>query len=160
MLTISINYILKLTRIVFFIGLVGIALNRKNILIIMSIELLLLAIANFLLIDLLVLLGFINFICSNASNKNFLQETSFFFTPNSWQKSIETISEITPQLISDIISIHKEKYFPRICLFLLNCILFSNLIGLVPYSFTAISHLIMTFILLFSVFIGVNIIVF
>jgi NADH-quinone oxidoreductase subunit K len=45
MLTISINYILKLTCIVFFIGLVGIVLNRKNILIIiMSIELLLLAV--------------------------------------------------------------------------------------------------------------------
>ena len=45
MLSVSINYILSLTSIVFFIGLVGIVLNRKNILIIiMSIELLLLAI--------------------------------------------------------------------------------------------------------------------
>ena len=45
MLTISINYFLNLTCIVFFIGLVGIVLNRKNILIIiMSIELLLLAV--------------------------------------------------------------------------------------------------------------------
>ena len=45
MLSISINYILSLTSIVFFIGLIGIVLNRKNILIIiMSIELLLLAI--------------------------------------------------------------------------------------------------------------------
>ena len=45
MLTININYILKLTCIVFFIGLIGIILNRKNILIIiMSIELLLLAV--------------------------------------------------------------------------------------------------------------------
>lgn len=45
MLFVSINYILKLTCIVFSIGLVGIFLNRKNILIIiMSIELLLLAV--------------------------------------------------------------------------------------------------------------------
>jgi NADH-quinone oxidoreductase subunit K len=45
MLTININYILSLTSIVFFIGLIGIVLNRKNILIIiMSIELLLLAV--------------------------------------------------------------------------------------------------------------------
>jgi len=45
MLTISINYILSITSIVFFIGLLGIVLNRKNILIIiMSIELLLLAV--------------------------------------------------------------------------------------------------------------------
>jgi NADH-quinone oxidoreductase subunit K len=45
MLTININFILNLTCIVFFIGLLGIILNRKNILItIMSIELLLLAV--------------------------------------------------------------------------------------------------------------------
>ena len=45
MINININYILNLTSIVFFIGLVGIVLNRKNILIIlMSIELLLLAV--------------------------------------------------------------------------------------------------------------------
>jgi NADH-quinone oxidoreductase subunit K len=45
MLNVSINYVLSLTSIVFFIGLLGIVLNRKNILIIiMSIEILLLAI--------------------------------------------------------------------------------------------------------------------
>ena len=43
--TISINYILIVTSIVFFIGLLGIVLNRKNVLIIiMSIELLLLSV--------------------------------------------------------------------------------------------------------------------
>jgi NADH-quinone oxidoreductase subunit K len=42
---VSINYVLKINCLVFFIGLIGIALNRKNILIIlMSIELLLLAV--------------------------------------------------------------------------------------------------------------------
>jgi len=45
MLTVGINYLLNVTLIVFFIGLMGIVLNRKNILItIMSIELLLLAV--------------------------------------------------------------------------------------------------------------------
>jgi NADH-quinone oxidoreductase subunit K len=45
MLNVSINYLLSLTSIVFFIGLLGIVLNRKNILIIiMSIEILLLAV--------------------------------------------------------------------------------------------------------------------
>jgi NADH-quinone oxidoreductase subunit K len=43
--TVSINYILIVTSTVFFIGLLGIVLNRKNILIIiMSIELLLLSV--------------------------------------------------------------------------------------------------------------------
>jgi NADH-quinone oxidoreductase subunit K len=43
--TVSIHYVLIITSIVFFIGLLGIVLNRKNILItIMSIELLLLSV--------------------------------------------------------------------------------------------------------------------
>lgn len=45
MVTVSINYVLSLTAIVFFIGLFGVILNRKNILtILMSIELLLLGV--------------------------------------------------------------------------------------------------------------------
>jgi NADH-quinone oxidoreductase subunit K len=45
MVTIRINYILSMTAIVFFIGLFGVILNRKNILtILMSIELLLLGV--------------------------------------------------------------------------------------------------------------------
>jgi F-type H+-transporting ATPase subunit a len=88
-----------------------------------------------------------------------LQETSFYLSPNAWQKGIESISDITTQLISDIISTDNEKYFPLISV-LFNFILFSNLIGLIPYSFTATSHLIVTFTLSFSVFIGINIITF
>jgi len=43
--TVNINYVLIVTSTVFFIGLIGIVLNRKNILIIiMSIELLLLSV--------------------------------------------------------------------------------------------------------------------
>ena len=43
--TININFILNLTSILFFIGLLGVVLNRKNILtILMSIEILLLAV--------------------------------------------------------------------------------------------------------------------
>jgi NADH-quinone oxidoreductase subunit K len=45
MSVININYTLQLNCLIFFIGLIGIALNRKNILItLMSIELLLLAV--------------------------------------------------------------------------------------------------------------------
>ena len=53
MLTFNVDYILNLTSIIFFIGLIGIVLNRKNILIIiMSIELLLLAVnLNFAMIS-------------------------------------------------------------------------------------------------------------
>ena len=50
-----------------------------------------------------------------------------------------------------------QKYFPFISV-LFTFILFSNLIGLVPYSFTITSHLIVTFALSFPIFIGVMLI--
>jgi F0F1-type ATP synthase membrane subunit a len=68
--------------------------------------------------------------------------------PKFLAKGIESISEITAQLISDIIATDNEKYFPIISV-LFNFILFSNLME-IPYSFTATSHLIITFII-FSV---------
>ena len=114
---------------------------------------------NFLLINLLALLSFISFIYYNASHSNDPQEVSLFFSPNSWQKAMESISDIIAQLISDIISVDNERYFPVISV-LFNFILFSNLIGLLPYSFTTTSHLIVTFSLSFSIFIGINIITF
>ena len=117
------------------------------------------SITNFLLINLLALLSFISFIYYNSSNKNYLQETSYYFSPNAWQKVIESVSELSAQLVSDTITTDNEKYFPFISV-LFNFILFSNLIGLVPYSFTATSHLIVTFTLSFSIFIGINIITF
>ena len=117
------------------------------------------SITNFLLINLLALTSFVGFIYYNSSQKNYLQEPSFYFSPNSWQKGIESVSEITAQLIFAIILTNNEKYFPIISV-LFNFILFSNLIGLIPYSFTATSHLIVTFTLSFSVFIGINLITF
>lgn len=117
------------------------------------------SITNFFIINLLSLLSFSAFIYFNSSHENYLQEKSFYFSPNAWQKSIEFVSEMTTQLISDIISTNNEKYFPLISI-LFNFILFSNLIGLIPYSFTSTSHLIVTFTLSFSVFIGINLITF
>ena len=117
------------------------------------------SITNFLLINLLALLSFVGFIYFNGSHQNYLQETSSYFSPNSWQKTMESVSELSAQLVSDTILTDSEKYFPFISV-LFNFILSSNLTGLVPYSFTATSHLIVTFTLSFSVFIGINIITF
>ena len=125
------------------------------------------SITNFLLINLLTLLSFVSFIYFNGAQKeavlaenNYLQKTSFFYIiANSWQKIIESLFEIVSQLISDIIYKNNEKYFPIVSV-LFNFILFSNLIGLIPYSFTATSHLIVTFTLSFGVFIAINIITF
>ena len=113
------------------------------------------SITNFLLINIIALTTIFSIIYLNNSYSNF----SFYFTANPCQKIIESITELTAQLISDIITVDNEKYFPIISV-IFNFILFNNLIGLVPYSFTATSHLIITFTLSFSIFIGINIITF
>lgn len=70
---------------------------------------------------------------------------------------VETLYEFTSQLLFDNINKDGEKYFPFISV-VFTFVLFSNLIGLIPYSFTATSHLIVTFSLSLSIFIGINII--
>lgn len=117
------------------------------------------SITNFFLINLLTLLIFKSFIYFNSSTQNYLQESSPYFSSNPWQKFIESISEITTQIMVDLIPAYSERYFPVISV-LFNFILFSNLIGLIPYSFTTTSHLFITFTLSFSVFIGINIVTF
>lgn len=117
------------------------------------------SITNFLLINILALTFFLSIIYYNSSHQNYLQETSPFFASNPWQKIVESISEITTQIMTDLIPNQSEKYFPIISV-LFNFILFSNLIGLIPYSFTTTSHLFITFTLSFSVFFGINIVTF
>lgn len=117
------------------------------------------SITNFFLINILVLVFMTSMVYYNSCYDVDLSDNSFFFNPSSWQKSFESVSETTAQLISDIISFENERYFPIVSI-LFNFILFSNLIGLIPYSFTATSHLIVTFILSLSIFLGLNIITF
>ena len=111
-----------------------------------------LALVNFLVLEIFAAMVFIF-----SSNANYLNETSFFFIPNTWQVFIEALYETSAQLLFDNINAEGEKYFPFISV-IFTFVLFSNLIGLVPYSFTTTSHLIVTFTLSLSIFIGLNII--
>jgi ATP synthase subunit 6 len=115
------------------------------------------SITNFLFMNVIVIVSIVSIIYFNSSYNNYLKEASFYFIANSWQKILELVIEISAQLISDTITKDNEKFFPIISV-LFNFILFSNLLGLVPYTFTATSHLFVTFTLSFSVFIGINII--
>jgi len=119
------------------------------------------SITNFLLINLLALLVFSALIYFNNSSiqADCPQDSAVFFNPNAWQKTIEGISEASAQLISDIITADNEKYVPMIFV-VFNFILLSNLIGLIPYTFTATSHVIVTFTLSFSIFIGITLMTF
>jgi len=111
-----------------------------------------LMISNFIMISFFAVLVFF---CS--SKLNYFNELNFFYIPNSWQIIIETIYETVAQLLFDNINKEGEKYFAFIAV-LFSFILFSNLIGLVPYNFTVTSHLIVTFTISFSVFIGITIV--
>ena len=73
-----------------------------------------------------------------------------FFSVKCMAKGIESVSEITTQLISGIIVTDNEKYVPFISTHF-NFILFSNLIGLNTLQFySATSRIIVTFTLFIS----------
>ena len=70
---------------------------------------------------------------------------------------VETLYELALSVLFESVNKEAEKYFPFIAV-IFTFILFTNLIGLVPYSFTAASQIIVTCSLSFSIFIGINII--
>jgi ATP synthase subunit 6 len=117
------------------------------------------SLTNLLLINLITLFSYYAIILVNSSLIHKLQEISSYVISNTWQKLINGVSELASQLIADTISDQSNKHLPLIFL-LFHFILLSNLMGLLPYSFTTTSHLIITFSLSFTVFVGVNFITF
>ena len=115
------------------------------------------SITNLVLINVIVLILYSAIVSSFSSKTLYLKETTFYFIPNNWQILLETVYDVVSQLLFDNINSEGEKYFPFISV-LFTFILFSNLVGLIPYSFTVTSHLIVTFSLSLSIFIGINII--
>nr|WAX04129.1 ATP synthase F1 subunit 6 [Polysiphonia sp.] len=85
---------------------------------------------------------------------------SFFKTrliPNYWQLFFEEFYFLTSNIVAENLNRKGEIYFPFI--FSLHLfLLFSNLLGMVPYSFAVTSHIAFTFGLSLSIFIGINII--
>jgi ATP synthase subunit 6 len=115
------------------------------------------SVTNFLIITILTLSFFISIVYCFSLKQNKTSQTVFFVIPNSWQVCVETLYDVVSQLLFDNVNVEGEKYFPYISMIFI-FIVFNNLIGLIPYSFTITSHLIVTFTLSFSIFIGINII--
>merc|ERR1711862_1045744 len=84
-------------------------------------------------------------------------DQTFYVIPNNWQVLLEMIFDMISQLLFDNLNKKGEIYFPFILTIFL-FIMLSNLVGLIPYSFTITSHIIITFTLSLTIFIGVNII--
>mgnify|MGYP001197581852 FL=1 len=76
--------------------------------------------------------------------------------PGRWQSMAEMSYEFVSNLLRDTVGNEGRKYFPFVfSLFMF--ILFGNMLGMIPYSFTFTSHVIVTFAMALTVFIGVTI---
>jgi F-type H+-transporting ATPase subunit a len=74
--------------------------------------------------------------------------------PGRWQSMAELAYEFIANMIEDNVGTEGMQHFPFIfTLFLF--VLFGNLIGMVPYTFTFTSHIIVTFAMAAVIFIGV-----
>ena len=77
--------------------------------------------------------------------------------PGRWQSLAEVAYEFIANMIRDNVGTEGRKYFPFIfTLFMF--VLAGNFIGMVPYTFTYTSHIIVTFMMAAFVFIGVTVI--
>ncbi len=77
--------------------------------------------------------------------------------PGRWQSMAELAYEFVATMVRENVGAEGRRYFPFIfSLFMF--ILFCNLLGLVPYSFTVTSHIIITFSMAIIVFVGVTIV--
>ncbi len=77
--------------------------------------------------------------------------------PGRWQSSVEYFYQVVADMVRDNVGTQGRPYFPFIfSLFMF--ILFGNLLGLIPFSFTFTSHIAVTFAMAAFIFIGVTII--
>jgi ATP synthase subunit 6 len=98
------------------------------------------------------------FLLASCGSMYFLYYMSMYratILPNNWQLALEFLYGIVANTLAQSVSNKKEagKYFPFM-FFLFSFILFSNLAGMVPYSFCVTSHLCVTFTLGLIIWVG------
>ena len=76
--------------------------------------------------------------------------------PGRWQVAVELSYEFIAGLLRDTVGAEGRKYFP-IVFTLFMFVLLGNLLGMVPYSFTFTSHIVVTFAMASVIFIFVTI---
>jgi ATP synthase subunit 6 len=94
-----------------------------------------------------------------ALSRSVLVDGNGNLVPNRWQSLIESIYSFIQDMVFSNVGERGQGFFPMLFVlfvFLLVC----NLIGMVPYSFTVTSHLIVTLALSLTVYIGVTWILF
>jgi ATP synthase subunit 6 len=103
----------------------------------------------------IILIGLFGFI--NLFYMVFAKDFNLYMIPSRLQYFFELIYETILTMVVDSVGLRAQKYFPFILSIFL-FVLIANVIGLVPYSFTITSHLIVTFSLALGTFVGINII--
>lgn len=77
--------------------------------------------------------------------------------PSRWQSMVELSYLFIANQVKDTVGEDGKRYFPFIfTLFMF--VLFGNLLGMVPYSFTFTSHIVVTFALAMFIFLGVTLV--
>jgi len=77
--------------------------------------------------------------------------------PGRWQSMVELSYEFIANMLRENVGSEGRRYFPFVfTLFMF--VLFGNLLGLLPYSFTFTSHLAVTFVLAAVIFLAVTVI--
>ena len=83
-----------------------------------------------------------------------------YLVPNAWQSLVEILYDFVLNLVNEQISgpaSIKQRFFP-IIFATFSFLIFCNLIGMIPYTFTVTSHFVITLGLAFALFIGINIV--
>jgi len=84
---------------------------------------------------------------------NLILTKSYTFLPNNWQIVMESKYNFVFNLLAEQTGPKGFRYFPHL-LTVFTLILFYNLAGLIPFSFTVSSHIIITFTLALSFFVA------
>ncbi len=77
--------------------------------------------------------------------------------PGRWQTAAESVVGMVHGMVDENVGREGFKYFP-VVFTLFVFVLFTNMFGMLPYSFTVTSHIIVTFALAMLVFLGVTLI--
>ncbi len=76
--------------------------------------------------------------------------------PTRWQSMVEMVYEFISSMLHEAAGREARKFFPFIfSLFMF--VLFANLMGMIPYTFTVTSHIAVTFTLAAVIFVGVTV---
>jgi len=80
-----------------------------------------------------------------------------FNVTNNYDFATRSLYKLVQSMVKENLYIRKQQYF-AVLFYLFLTLLFANLVGLLPYSFTVTSSFIVTFFISLGHFVGVNVI--